>query len=84
MPGVKAELTNRSLIADLGGAARAAASRFEADALAVAQCEALGSGGLELVPTTGIVEALRAVKDEERDREIRARRARRRPRLPSR
>ena len=29
------------------------------------QVQALGAGGLELVPTTGIVEALRAVKDED-------------------
>jgi Xaa-Pro aminopeptidase len=38
---------------------------FEADMLPYAQVETLGSGGLDLTPTTGIVEALRAVKDED-------------------
>ena len=38
---------------------------FEADVLPFSQVEVLGSGGLELVPVTGVVEALRAVKDED-------------------
>jgi len=38
---------------------------FEADALTYAQYELLGSGGLELVPSRGVVEALRAVKGED-------------------
>ena len=37
---------------------------FEAGNLSYAQFETLGSGGLELVPRTGQVERLRAVKDE--------------------
>jgi Xaa-Pro aminopeptidase len=38
---------------------------FEADHVSYAGWETLGSGGLELVPRTGLVEALRAVKTEE-------------------
>ena len=37
---------------------------FEADAVSYASWETLRSGGLELVPRRGLVEALRAVKDE--------------------
>jgi Xaa-Pro aminopeptidase len=37
---------------------------FEADVLPFTQVQTLGSKGLDLVPTTGIVEGLRAVKDE--------------------
>jgi Xaa-Pro aminopeptidase len=37
----------------------------EADALTYSQWQQLGEGGAELVPTTGVVEALRAVKDAE-------------------
>ena len=38
---------------------------FEADVVPFSQVEVLGSGGLDLVPVTGMVEALRAVKDED-------------------
>ena len=64
IPDVDAELTRRSLISDL---AERLSGRlgFEADILPYSKAEALGSGGLELVPTTGIVEALRACKDED-------------------
>jgi Xaa-Pro aminopeptidase len=37
---------------------------FEADAVSYASWETLGSGGLDLVPRRGLVEVLRAVKDE--------------------
>src|SRR5438876_6711017 len=37
---------------------------FEADATTYAQYETLAAGGLELVPKRGLVEALRAVKDD--------------------
>jgi Xaa-Pro aminopeptidase len=37
---------------------------FEADATTYAQYETLAAGGLELVPRRGLVEALRAVKDD--------------------
>ena len=38
---------------------------FEADAVTYAAYQALEAGGLELVPRRGVVEALRAVKDED-------------------
>ena len=59
---VKAVETKRSLLADL---AKRLDGRigFEADVLPYAQVETLREGGLELVPTSGQVEALRAVKD---------------------
>jgi Xaa-Pro aminopeptidase len=63
VPGVKAELAKRSLLADLSERLEGRIA-FEADALTYSQAETLGSKGLELVPTTGIVESLRAVKDE--------------------
>ncbi|HKG43137.1 MAG TPA: aminopeptidase P family protein [Gaiellaceae bacterium] len=37
---------------------------FEADAISYAEWQTLDAGGLELVPRRGLVEALRAVKDE--------------------
>ena len=44
---------------------------FEADDLTFARYEALASSGLELVPTSGIVQGLRAVKEPEELDEIR-------------
>ena len=45
---------------------------FEAEALSYAQYETLAAGGLELVPRRGLVEGLRAVKDEDELDTIRA------------
>ena len=75
MPGVEAVLAKRSLMRDLAERLRGTLS-FEADILPFSQVETLGSGGLELVPTIGIVEALRAVKDEDEIELIRAPRGR--------
>ncbi len=44
---------------------------FEADAVSYASWEVLRAGGLELVPRRGLVEALRAVKDESELEKIR-------------
>jgi len=62
--GVEVEETERSLTA---GIAKRVSGRigFEATTVTYAEWEALRSAGLELVPRTGIVEKLRAVKDEE-------------------
>ncbi|HUK44097.1 MAG TPA: Xaa-Pro peptidase family protein [Gaiellaceae bacterium] len=62
--GVEAVLAKRSLMLDLSTRLRGRVA-FEADILPWSQVETLGSGGLDLVPVTGIVEALRAVKDED-------------------
>ena len=52
---------------------------FEADHVSYTGFGVLGSGGLDLVPTRGVIEALRAVKDEQRGRDDPARLADRRP-----
>ena len=64
IPGVEAVLAKRSLMVDLAKRLRGKIG-FEADILPWTQMQALGAGGLDLVPMTGTVEALRAVKDEE-------------------
>jgi Xaa-Pro aminopeptidase len=64
IPGLEAVLARRSLMSDLSTRLRGKVS-FEADGLPFSQVETLGSGGLDLVPSSGIVESLRAVKDED-------------------
>jgi Xaa-Pro aminopeptidase len=64
VPGVEAVLANRSLMVDLAKRLKGSLG-FEADVLPYAQAEILGSGELKLVPTSGTVEALRAVKDDD-------------------
>jgi Xaa-Pro aminopeptidase len=61
--GVEYAETNRNLFA---GLSQVLAGRigFEADDLTYAQYQALGAGDLELVPRRGLVEGLRAVKEE--------------------
>jgi Xaa-Pro aminopeptidase len=68
--GVELVETKRSLV---GALAELLESRigFEADAVSYANWETLRSGGLELVPRRGLVEALRAVKDDGELRSIR-------------
>jgi Xaa-Pro aminopeptidase len=61
--GVEAQqTTGRSLLADVAGRIDGRIG-FEGDVLPYAQFEALRGAGLELVPTSGVVERLRAVKD---------------------
>jgi Xaa-Pro aminopeptidase len=69
--GVETELTKRNLFADLVGRLSGRVA-FEADALTYASWETLAAGELDLVPRRGLVEALRAVKDEGELRAIRA------------
>jgi Xaa-Pro aminopeptidase len=64
IPGVEAVLTKRSLMVDLSKRLRGKIA-FEADVLPWSQVETLGSGGIDLVPMIGAVEALRAVKDDD-------------------
>ncbi|MBV8079093.1 MAG: aminopeptidase P family protein [Actinobacteria bacterium] len=61
--GVEAVQTKRALVRDLSERLKGTLA-FEADAIPYSQYQVLGSGGLDLVPTTGVVEELRAVKDE--------------------
>jgi Xaa-Pro aminopeptidase len=69
--GVEYVETNRNLYA---GLSELLAGRigFEANDLTYAEYEALGVGGLELIPRRGLVEALRAVKEESELEAIRA------------
>ncbi len=61
--GVEPVMTRRNLFADL--AERLSGSiGLEADAVSYAAYETLAARGIELVPRRGLVEALRAVKDE--------------------
>jgi Xaa-Pro aminopeptidase len=61
--GVEFVETKRSLLADLAERLSGRVG-FEADDVAYAGYETLAAGGLELVPRRGLVERLRAVKDE--------------------
>jgi Xaa-Pro aminopeptidase len=63
VPGVEAHQTKRALLVDLAGRLDGRIA-FEADILPYTQVETLRGGGLELVPSSGRVEALRAVKDD--------------------
>ena len=62
--GVKLEITKRALLADVGERLRGKV-QFEADVLPYAEWERLSAGSAKLVPTAGIVDALRAVKGSE-------------------
>jgi Xaa-Pro aminopeptidase len=61
--GVEFVETKRSLVGALAELLSGTVG-FEADAVSYASWEVMRAGGLELVPRRGLVEALRAVKDE--------------------
>jgi len=69
--GVELELLKRNLYGSLSEVLSGRIG-FEASALTYASWETLTAGGAELVPRRGLVEALRAVKDESELRAIRA------------
>jgi Xaa-Pro aminopeptidase len=63
VPDVEAVQTKRALIAEL---AETLSGRLGFETvLPFAQYEALAAGGIDLIPRSGIVEAMRAVKDED-------------------
>jgi Xaa-Pro aminopeptidase len=62
--GVEVQMTKRALMGDVGGRVDGRL-QFEADVLPYLEWERLASGGAELVATSGIVDGVRAVKDEE-------------------
>ena len=68
--GVEFVETKRSLVGALAELLEGTVG-FEADAVSYASWEVLRAGGLELVPRRGVVEALRAVKDESELEKIR-------------
>jgi Xaa-Pro aminopeptidase len=69
--GVEVELLKRNLFGDLASLLTGRIG-FEASALTYAAWETLAGGEAELVPRRGLVEALRAVKDEQELRAVRA------------
>jgi Xaa-Pro aminopeptidase len=61
---VDVQMTKRSMMADIGGRLKGRV-QFEADVLPYREWERLNAGEAELVPTSGLVDRVRAVKDEE-------------------
>lgn len=64
VPGVDVQMTKRSMMADVGSRLSGRV-QFEADVLPYLEWERLSSGSAELVPTHGLVDGIRAIKDEE-------------------
>jgi Xaa-Pro aminopeptidase len=62
--GVEVVMTKRSLLADVASRLSGAV-QFESSAVTHASWQELSSGKAELVPTTGVVEALRVVKADD-------------------
>ena len=62
--GVEAVITKRAMMRDVGDRLSGRV-QFEADVLPYLEWERLNAGKAELVPTRGLVDAVRAVKDEE-------------------
>jgi Xaa-Pro aminopeptidase len=69
--GVDVQITKRALIADVGARLKGRRLQFEADVLPYRQWERLAAGGAKLVPTHGLVDEIRAVKDEQEIAKIR-------------
>lgn len=62
VPDVEVEMTKRSVLADIAPRLTGTV-QFEANVLPYAQWESLSAGKAKLVPSSGVVESLRAVKD---------------------
>jgi Xaa-Pro aminopeptidase len=72
MTDVEVVQMGRNLLADVGGRLAGRRVGFESAHLTYASYEAVASGGAELVPTSGLVEQLRAVKEPDELDAIRA------------
>lgn len=64
VPGVDVQMTKRAMMADIGERLSGRV-QFEADVLPYLEWERLSTGKAELVPSNGLVAAIRAIKDEE-------------------
>jgi Xaa-Pro aminopeptidase len=64
VPGVTVEMTKRALTIDVGEKLMGTV-QFEADVLPYLEWERLSAGKATLVPTRGIVDSIRAIKDDE-------------------
>ena len=64
VPDVDVQMTKRAMMADIGGRLKGTV-QVEADVLPYLEWERLGAGEAKLVPTQGIVDSVRAVKEDE-------------------
>jgi Xaa-Pro aminopeptidase len=64
VPDVDVQMTKRAMMADVGGRLKGRV-QFEADVLPYLEWERLSSGAAELVPTHGLIDGIRAIKDED-------------------
>jgi Xaa-Pro aminopeptidase len=64
VPDVEVQMTKRTMMADVGSRLKGRV-QFEADVLPYVEWERLSSGAAELVPTSGLVDGIRAIKDDE-------------------
>jgi Xaa-Pro aminopeptidase len=64
VPDIEVQLTKRTLMSDVGEHLKGRV-QFEADVLPYLEWERLSAGKAKLVPTHGIVDSLRAVKEDE-------------------
>jgi Xaa-Pro aminopeptidase len=64
VPDVDVQMTRRAMMRDIGERLNGRV-QFEADVLPYLEWERLSSGGAELVPSDGVVDGIRAIKDEE-------------------
>jgi Xaa-Pro aminopeptidase len=64
VPGVEVQVVKRAMMADVGARLRGRV-QFEADVLPCLEWERLSTGRATLIPTHGIVDDVRAVKDAE-------------------
>jgi Xaa-Pro aminopeptidase len=62
VPDVDVQMTKRAMMTDLGGRLKGRV-QFEADVLPYLEWQRLSSGGAELVPTEGLVDGIRAIKN---------------------
>jgi Xaa-Pro aminopeptidase len=64
VPDVDVQMTKRTMMADLAGRLKGRV-QFEADVLPYLEWQRLSSGSAELVPTEGLVDGIRAIKDDD-------------------
>ncbi|HEV7639731.1 MAG TPA: Xaa-Pro peptidase family protein [Gaiellaceae bacterium] len=64
VPDVDLQMTRRTMMADVGERLKGRV-QFEADVLPYLEWERLSAGAAELVPTSGLVDGIRAIKDDD-------------------
>jgi Xaa-Pro aminopeptidase len=64
VPDVEVQMTKRTMMVDLGARLKGRV-QFEADVLPYLEWQRLSAGAAELVPTVGLVDGIRAIKDDD-------------------